>query len=63
MFPTAIFVLVALVIYIVGYMLYARFIDRTVWSPDPGVKTPAHMYMDGVEFFPTSKSVLFWIPV
>jgi carbon starvation protein len=59
LFPTAIFVVIALVIYIIGYMFYAKFIDRTIWSPDPGVKTPAHMYMDGVEFFPTSKSVLF----
>jgi len=55
----AIFVGVALVIYIVGYWMYARFVDRTVWGPDEKVKTPAHMYMDGVEFFPTSKSVLF----
>lgn len=39
--------------------MYARFVDRTVWGPDEKVKTPAHMYMDGVEFFPTSKSVLF----
>ena len=55
----ALFVGIALVIYLIGYWLYARFVDRTVWGPDPGVKTPAHMYMDGVEFFPTSKSVLF----
>lgn len=55
----AIFVGVGLVIYIVGYWLYARYVDRTVWAPDSAVKTPAHLYMDGVEFFPTSKSVLF----
>ncbi|MFX1483698.1 MAG: carbon starvation protein A [Promethearchaeota archaeon] len=58
-FSPAIFVAVGLVIYIFGYWLYARYVDRNVWSPDPKVKTPAHMYMDGVEFFPTSKSVLF----
>ncbi|MFW9861917.1 MAG: carbon starvation protein A [Candidatus Thorarchaeota archaeon] len=55
----AIFIGVGLVIYIFGYWLYARYVDRNVWSPDAKVKTPAHMYMDGVEFFPTSKSVLF----
>ncbi|MFW9985071.1 MAG: carbon starvation protein A [Candidatus Odinarchaeota archaeon] len=55
----AIFVGIGLVIFIVGYWLYARFVDRSVWAPDSSVKTPAHMYMDGVEFFPTSKSVLF----
>ncbi len=58
-FSPAIFVGVGLVIYIIGYWLYARYVDRNVWQPDPNVKTPAHMYMDGVEFFPTSKSVLF----
>ncbi len=55
----AIFVGVGLVIYIFGYWLYAKYVVRNVWSPNPNVKTPAHMYMDGVEFFPTSKSVLF----
>ncbi|MFW9846402.1 MAG: carbon starvation protein A [Candidatus Thorarchaeota archaeon] len=58
-FSPAIFVGIGLVIYIFGYWLYARYVDRNVWSPDDKVKTPAHMYMDGVEFFPTSKSVLF----
>lgn len=59
MISPAIFVGIGLVIYAIGYFLYARFINRTVWAPDAKVKTPAHMYMDGVEFFPTSKSVLF----
>jgi len=59
MLSPAIFVGVGLVIYLIGYWFYARYIDRTVWAPNPKVKTPAHMYMDGVEFFPTSKSVLF----
>ncbi len=58
-FSPAIFIGVGLAIYIVGYLLYARYVDRNVWSPNPNVKTPAHMYMDGIEFFPTSKSVLF----
>lgn len=55
----AVFVGIGLVIYIIGYWFYAKYIDRTVWAPDPATKTPAHMYMDGIEFFPTSKSVLF----
>lgn len=59
MFSPAIFVGIGLVIYIIGYWYYARYVDRNIWQPDPNVTTPAHMYMDGVEFFPTSKSVLF----
>jgi len=47
------------VIFFIGYCLYAKYVQRHVWAPDAKVKTPAHMYMDGVEFFPTSKSVLF----
>ncbi len=38
---------------------YSRWIDRRVWSPDPKRPTPSHMYMDGVEFFPVSRFVLY----
>ena len=43
----------------VGYFLYARRIDRDIVQPDPKKSTPAKMYMDGVDFTPSSRNVLF----
>jgi carbon starvation protein len=43
----------------VGYFLYARRIDRDIVQPDPKKATPAKMYMDGVDFTPSSRNVLF----
>jgi len=42
-----------------GYFLYARRIDRDIVQPDPKKATPAKMYMDGVDFTPASRNVLF----
>jgi len=43
----------------VGYGVYARAIDRSVVQPDPDKATPARLYMDGVDFTPASRNVLF----
>ena len=43
----------------IGYGLYARTIDKNIIQPDPKKATPAKMYMDGVDFTPASKNVLF----
>ncbi len=43
----------------IGYRFYAKYIDRKVIKSDPNKATPAKMYMDGVEFMPTSKNILF----
>src|ERR1700757_3664151 len=42
-----------------GYTSYARRIDETVIKPDAKKATPAKMYMDGVDFVPTNRSVLY----
>jgi carbon starvation protein len=42
-----------------AYNLYAKRIDRTVIQPDPERATPARMYMDGADFMPTSRFVLY----
>jgi carbon starvation protein len=49
----------ALAVAVVGYRWYAGFIDRKVIAADPNRITPAKMYMDGVDFMPTPKNVLF----
>ncbi len=41
------------------YNFYARRIDRNVIQADPKRATPARLYMDGVDFMPTSRNVLY----
>lgn len=48
----------ALVIYL-AYNFYARQIDRKVIQSDAQRATPAKLYMDGVDFMPTSRNVLY----
>lgn len=48
----------AVVIYL-AYTYYARRIDRSVIESDPNRATPARMYMDGADFMPTSRFVLY----
>ncbi|RLI43289.1 carbon starvation protein A [Candidatus Bathyarchaeota archaeon] len=55
----AYFVLLGIIVYLIAYFVYAKRYDKNVWKPDPKATTPAHMYMDGVEFFPSSKYVLY----
>jgi carbon starvation protein len=42
-----------------AYRLYARRIDQRVMQADAGRSTPATLYMDGVDFVPTSRFVLY----
>lgn len=51
-------VIAAVVIYL-AYNFYAKQIDRNVIKSDVKKATPAKMYMDGVDFMPTSRNVLY----
>jgi carbon starvation protein len=42
-----------------GYNYYARRIDRDVIQASPSKATPARLYMDGVDFVPTNRNVLY----
>lgn len=43
----------------VGYRFYARRVDRMVIQSDPRRATPARLYMDGVDFVPTNRNILY----
>lgn len=43
----------------IGYAWYARKIDQNIVQPNPDKATPARMYMDGVDFTPANRNVLF----
>ena len=42
-----------------AYKAYARRIDRDIIQPDAKRATPARMYMDGVDFMPTNRNILY----
>ncbi|HCC37123.1 MAG TPA: carbon starvation protein A [Treponema sp.] len=50
--------LISIVALVVAYILNGRLLTR-VWKIDPARKTPAHEQEDGMEYVPTSPSVLF----
>ncbi len=52
-------VVATVALYAVAYWGYGKWIDRNVWRSDAKKATPAHMYMDGVEYFPVSRYVLW----
>ena len=43
----------------VGYGFYAKTINKNVLQPDEKKTTPAKMFMDGVDFTPANRNVLF----
>ncbi len=51
--------LIGILVIFIGYYLYAKSIDRSVIQPDDKKATPAKMYMDGVDFSPANRNVLF----
>src|SRR5205814_8685203 len=53
-------VVATIALYAVAYWGYGKWIDRNVWRSDAKKATPAHMYMDGVEYFPVSRYVICW---
>ena len=56
----AVYVLIlGLVFAFIGYRVYAKYIDEKVIQADAKRVTPAKMYMDGVEFMPTSRNILY----
>jgi len=52
-------IVVGLVLYGLAYYGYVKWFDKNVIQSDPKRTTPARTYMDGVEFFPTNRYVLF----
>jgi carbon starvation protein len=56
---SVIVIIIGFIVFFIGYRFYAKYVDTKIMKADPKKATPAKMYMDGVEFMPTSKNVLF----
>ncbi len=46
-------------LYIVGYRLYANFLDKKIINPDDNNPVPSIAQQDGVDFYPAPEPVLF----
>ncbi len=52
-------IVTGIILYGLAYYGYVKWFARNVIQSDPKRTTPARTYMDGVEFFPTNRYVLF----
>ncbi len=52
-------IIIGFIVFFIGYRFYAKYVDTKIIKADAKKATPAKMYMDGVEFMPTSKNILF----
>src|SRR5918996_2239039 len=52
-------VVIGVVVIALAYNVYAKAIDRRVIRADRERATPARMYMDGVDFVPTNRFILY----
>ena len=51
-------IIIGILVQLLIWNLYAKRVDREIIQSDPKRATPARMYMDGVDFVPTSRNVL-----
>jgi carbon starvation protein len=58
MYESLIVMLSGIIVYGIVYQFYVKWFDKNVIQSDPTRPTPAHTYMDGVEFFPSNKYVM-----
>ncbi|MFH7564748.1 carbon starvation CstA family protein [Oceanimonas smirnovii] len=42
-----------------GYFVYSKFVAEKIFRLDPGFRTPAHEFEDGIDYVPTNKFVLW----
>ncbi len=56
---TLIALIIGVVVIYLGYAVYAKRVDAKIIQADPKKATPAKMYMDGVDFSPTDRNVLY----
>lgn len=50
---------IGIVMMLLGYFLYSKFLSKRVFKLDPAYATPSHKYEDGVDYVPTNRWVLW----
>ncbi len=57
--PTLAIALGALVLYLVAYNTYGKFLARRIFKLDPDAQVPSVELRDDVDYVPTKKSIIF----
>jgi len=57
--PTGIFILLAVLIYVVSYLTHGKYLEKKIVEANPSKVTPALRFYDGVDYTPTSKFILY----
>ena len=52
-------VVIGLAMIIGGYLIYSKFLGKSIFQLSERYKTPAHAMNDGVDYVPTNKFVLW----
>ena len=50
---------VGIVMMVLGYFLYSKFLAKRVFKLSPDYEAPSHKYQDGIDYVPTNKWVLW----
>src|SRR5690625_4431289 len=50
---------IGILVFVLGYRYYSKFVAEKIFRLDPNYVTPAHRYNDGVDYVPTNKFVLW----
>jgi len=51
--------IVGIAMMVTGYLLYSKFLGKSIFRLSPKYSTPAHTMEDGVDYVPTNKYVLW----
>src|SRR6056297_1401349 len=49
----------SLILFLIGYRYYSKFLAEKIYQLDPNYVTPAHRFRDGVDYVPANKYVLW----
>ncbi len=52
-------VIAVIALYLLGYFIYSRFLEKKIFKIDNSIQTPAHELRDDKDFLPTRKLILF----
>ncbi|OQX29851.1 MAG: hypothetical protein B0D92_01735, partial [Spirochaeta sp. LUC14_002_19_P3] len=56
---TIVLVVIGIAAYVLGVILYSRFISKGIYKLSESFKTPANEMQDGVDYVPTNPYVLW----
>ncbi len=57
--PGSVVAAISLVLFLIGYRYYSKFLAEKIFRLNPDYITPAHRFKDGVDYVPANRYVLW----